>query len=79
MIEKDTMSDGIQKMNLSTIASECNNVGNLREWWVDTGSTRHVCADKTIFSNYEELNGEQVFMETLQVLKLKDEGKLLRK
>ena len=35
------------KMNLSTVISEVNLVGeNTKEWWVDTGATHHVCLGK---------------------------------
>ncbi|XP_022871952.1 uncharacterized protein LOC111391042 [Olea europaea var. sylvestris] len=53
-----TLSDGLQEMSLFAALSECNMIGNTREWWIDTGATRHVCADKGTFSNYQELNGE---------------------
>lgn len=61
MIEKDNLSEGMQEMSLSAVVSECNMVGNTREWWVDTGATRHVCVDRAMFSNYQELKGEQLF------------------
>ncbi|XP_019242644.1 PREDICTED: uncharacterized protein LOC109222783, partial [Nicotiana attenuata] len=31
---------------------ECNLVGNPREWWIDLGATRHVCANKELFTSY---------------------------
>ena len=36
---------------------------NPKEWWIDTGATRHVCSDKMMFSTFEPIEtGEKVFM-----------------
>ena len=32
--------------------SECNMVGNPREWWINSGASCHVCAEKELFSSY---------------------------
>ncbi|XP_019238857.1 PREDICTED: uncharacterized protein LOC109218918 [Nicotiana attenuata] len=39
MIEKNDEID-----DLCAMFSECSLVGNPREWWIDSGETRHVCA-----------------------------------
>ena len=44
-------------MNLSAVVTEANLVGNPREWWVETGATRHICADNKIFSMYQKVDG----------------------
>ena len=31
-------------------------------WWVDTGANIHVCADISMFSSYQELQGVSVLM-----------------
>ena len=62
------MVDGITKdvsnIDLTTIISEVNLEGsNPKEWWVDTGATRHVCLDKKMFSTFEPTEiRENVFM-----------------
>ena len=44
-------------MNLSAVISEVNLVrGNTKEWWVDTGVTRHVCSEKKMFSTYNPVD-----------------------
>ncbi|XP_022869996.1 uncharacterized protein LOC111389308 [Olea europaea var. sylvestris] len=41
MVANNTLSDGLQEMSLSAVVSECNMIENTREWWIDTGATRH--------------------------------------
>lgn len=62
-------------MNLFVVVSQYNTVGNPREWWVDTGASHHIFADKAMLSNYKETNEEQLFIEISQVQRLKDNGK----
>ncbi|PHT93279.1 hypothetical protein T459_01161 [Capsicum annuum] len=38
--------------DLCAMFTESNLVGNLREWWMDSGATRHVCANKELFSSF---------------------------
>ena len=38
--------------DLCAFLSECNLVGNPKEWWIDSAATRHVCAIKGMFSSY---------------------------
>ena len=61
MTEVDNISNGVDDINLSAIISEANLVGNPKEWWVDIGATRHICADKKMFTSYSTVdNGEQL-------------------
>ncbi|KAL0418531.1 UNVERIFIED_CONTAM: Retrovirus-related Pol polyprotein from transposon TNT 1-94 [Sesamum radiatum] len=50
------------KLNLSAVVFEANLVDNPREWWIDTGATRHICSDKEMFSTYTPINGRKLFM-----------------
>ncbi|GMQ05992.1 hypothetical protein CsSME_00050763 [Camellia sinensis var. sinensis] len=51
--ELETLSDGVIKINPATVVSKVNLMGsNSKEWWVDTGATRRVCADKKMFTTY---------------------------
>ena len=50
-------------LNLVCMVSESNMVSNGREWFVDTGATRHICAEKSMFSTYNKVTtGDQLFM-----------------
>ncbi|KAL0281946.1 UNVERIFIED_CONTAM: hypothetical protein Sradi_7277900 [Sesamum radiatum] len=51
------------ELNLSIVVFEANLVDNPREWWIDTGATRHICSDKDIFSTFTPINGRKLFME----------------
>ncbi|GKG02294.1 retrotransposon protein, putative, ty1-copia subclass, partial [Tanacetum coccineum] len=43
--------------------SEVNLVGsNNNGWWVDTGATRHVCADKSMFHSFRAVDGHKLYM-----------------
>lgn len=62
--EVNNLSNDIFDINLSVVIFETNMVGsNMKEWWVDTGATRHVCAYKKMFSTYNPIGpGEQIYM-----------------
>ena len=79
------MVDGIPKdvsdINLTTVISEENLVGsNPKEWWIDTGATRHVCYDKKMFFTFEPIEiGEKVFMGNFATSDIKGQGKVVLK
>ena len=60
MTELEQLSGDILEMNLCAVISEVNLVGsNPKQWWVDTGATRHVCSERNMFTTYyENVNGE---------------------
>ena len=71
MTEMDKISNGVEDINLSAVVSEANLVGNPKEWWVDTGATRHICAHKKMFTSYSKVNnGEQLFMDNSSTSKV---------
>ncbi|XP_061352128.1 uncharacterized protein LOC133297080 [Gastrolobium bilobum] len=39
------IADKVEDLNLAAVVVECNLVGDTKEWWVDTGATRHVCSN----------------------------------
>nr|CAN82978.1 hypothetical protein VITISV_023328 [Vitis vinifera] len=67
-------------MNLSAVVSECNIVGNTKEWWVDTGATRHICSNKWMFSTYKPVEqNEELFMGYSSSSKVEGRGKVILK
>ena len=66
--------------DLCAMLSECNLVGNPREWWIDSGASCHVCAHKELFSSYTPaLTDEKLFMENSAVAKVEGTDKVLLK
>ena len=56
----DNITQDVADINLCAVISEVNLVGsNPREWWIDTGATRHICSDKGLFTSFEPMNGEK--------------------
>ncbi|XP_019231628.1 PREDICTED: uncharacterized protein LOC109212431 [Nicotiana attenuata] len=75
MIEKNDEID-----DLCAMLSECNLVGNPREWWIDSGATRHVCANKELFTSYAPAGpNETVFMTNSATAKIEGTGKIALK
>ena len=76
-----TEVDDVSDKNLSAVVSKVNFIGsNTKEWWVDTGATRHVCSDKKMLSSYQTIdNGEQLFMGNSSSSKVKGQGKVVLK
>lgn len=66
--------------NLCDVLSECNLVGNPKEWWIDSGATRHVCADKGMFKSYA-LSGpeEKMYMGNSSTSKVEGVGDICLK
>ncbi|XP_075104557.1 uncharacterized protein LOC142178600 [Nicotiana tabacum] len=75
MIEKNDKID-----DLCATLSECNLVRNPRERWIDSGATRHVCANKELFTSYAPAgpNGT-VFMANFATTKIEGTGKITLK
>ncbi|CAH9071850.1 unnamed protein product, partial [Cuscuta epithymum] len=76
----DNLSEDLDEMNLCAVISQCNLVGNTKEWYVDTGATRHICANKWMFSDYQLVdNEEQLFMGNSSTSKAEGRGKIVLK
>ena len=68
-------------MNFSTVISEVDLVGgNTKEWWVDTGATRHVYLEKKMFSTHNPVgNKRKIFMGNSSTSKIEGIEKVVLK
>ncbi|XP_075504626.1 uncharacterized protein LOC142542066 [Primulina tabacum] len=60
--EDEKLSNDMKDLMLSVVVIESNLVDNPKEWFIDTGATRHVCAEKEMFSTYTPISRRQLFM-----------------
>ena len=60
---------------LCAMLSECNLVENPSEWWIDSGVSCHVCANKELFSSYTPTPiDEKLFMANSTVANVEGTG-----
>ncbi|PHU21498.1 hypothetical protein BC332_06605 [Capsicum chinense] len=72
MIESNKECD-----DLCAIFSEYNLVGNPREWWMDSGATRHVYANKELFLSFAPAQVEEmIYMANSAMAKVEGTGKV---
>ncbi|GJR25430.1 retrovirus-related pol polyprotein from transposon TNT 1-94 [Tanacetum coccineum] len=67
--------------DVCAMISEVNLVGtNNSGLWIDTGVTRHVCADKSMFHSFRAVdNGQKLFMGNSATADIKGEGDVILK
>ncbi|RVW12910.1 Retrovirus-related Pol polyprotein from transposon TNT 1-94 [Vitis vinifera] len=74
----DNITKNVYDIDLTAVVSEVNLVGsNPKEWWIDTGATRHVCSDKKCSPLLNQLRmGKKCSWGTLPPLRsrVKDEA-----
>ncbi|PHT93150.1 hypothetical protein T459_01032 [Capsicum annuum] len=71
---KKTMDD------LCAMLSECNLVGNPREWWIDFGATHHICANNELFSTFAPAQVKvKIYMENSTTVKVEGTEKVFLK
>ncbi|XP_019246366.1 PREDICTED: uncharacterized protein LOC109226016 [Nicotiana attenuata] len=74
-IEEDNKAAEKKSRGNSTIM-----VGNARECWIDSGATRHVCANKEFFTSYAPGGpNNTVFMANSATAKIEGTGKIVLK
>ena len=78
-ITVEKLSKNASNIKFSAVVSEVNLVGNTKKWWVHTRATRHICSDKKMFSSYEAINDEQLFMGNSSTSKVEGKGKVILK
>ncbi|PHT55139.1 hypothetical protein CQW23_03625 [Capsicum baccatum] len=63
--------------DLCVMFSEYNLMGNPRKWWMDPGATRHVCANKELFSSFAPAQVEEmIYMANSATAKVEGTGKV---
>ncbi|KZV16328.1 hypothetical protein F511_27147 [Dorcoceras hygrometricum] len=77
----DDISHDVLNINLCAVVSEVNMIGsNPREWWIDTGATRHVCSDKEMFATLQESkSGEKLYMGNSATYEIQGQGNVVLK
>ena len=77
----DNIAQEVADISFSTVVSEVNIIkSNLREWWIDTCVSRHVCSDKEMFITFEPAcNREKLFMVNSATSKIEGQGKVILK
>ncbi|GJY11543.1 pol polyprotein [Tanacetum coccineum] len=75
-IVNDNMDMIAMVYDVIVMISEVNLVGSKKSsWWVDTGETRHVCVDKSMFHSFRAVdNGEKLYMGNSATADIKGEG-----
>ncbi|CAL2253197.1 unnamed protein product [Prunus armeniaca] len=62
------------------VVSETNLVSDTKDWWVDTGATRHICGDRNLFTDYEQnSSGEKLYMGNASASAVEGKGSVLLK
>ena len=78
MLTVDNMK--MDKSNFSAVIFECNLIQNPNQWWVDTGATRHVCSEKSMFSTYQKFDQkERLYMGNSAVSMIEGSGTVILK
>ena len=72
----DSMTQEVSDISLSAVVSEVNMVdSNPKEWWLDTGATRHICSDRAAFVDLVPLEtGEKLYMGNSATSEIKVKG-----
>ena len=65
---------------MTCVISECNLVGNPKEWFLDSGATRHIYSAKEAFTTYTPAEyNEDLFMENTTTARIAGIGKVMLK
>ncbi|KAF3623558.1 putative glucan endo-1,3-beta-glucosidase A-like [Capsicum annuum] len=75
---QENLAESKKEMDdLCAMLSECNLVGNPCEWWMDSGATCYVCANKELFSTFAPAQVEEkIYMENSATAKVEGTGKV---
>ena len=66
--------------DLCAMILECNLVGNPKEWFLDSGATRHICSAKEAFATYTPVEyDEDLFMGNTATARIARTDKVMLK
>jgi len=70
----------VENDDLVAIISEVNMALDTKGYWIDTGATRHICKDKSLFITYEKQDdNNKLYMGNVSTASIKGKGKILLK
>ncbi|KAG8472519.1 hypothetical protein CXB51_035278 [Gossypium anomalum] len=77
----ENISKEVSNLDLYAVISKVNLVdSNLREWWLDTGATHHICCDKESFVELVPCKKwEKLYMGNAATSKIKGKGTVILK
>ncbi|KAL4025369.1 hypothetical protein IC575_013758 [Cucumis melo] len=61
---------------LVAMISEVNVIGGSEGWWLDTGASRHVCHDLSLFRKYNEVKDKSILLGDHHTTKVADIGEV---
>ncbi|KAK9689090.1 hypothetical protein RND81_09G034700 [Saponaria officinalis] len=65
---------------IAAVVVEANLVENVADWVLDTGASRHLCADKGLYAEFEEVvDGDCVYMGNSSSALITGKGKIFLK
>ncbi|XP_027067531.1 uncharacterized protein [Coffea arabica] len=66
---------------IAAIISQVNIIANVKEWVVDSGATRHICANREAFSSYTPIGDDEevVYLGDSRTANVLDKGKVFLK
>ena len=66
---------------IAAVISQVNIAANMKKWVVDSGATRHICANQKVFSSYAPIGDdeEMIYLENSRTVKVLGKGKVLLK
>ena len=70
----------VENEEIIAVVIEANLVCNIAEWVLDTGATRHICANKELFQEFDEVtDGDIIYMGNSATAGVCGKGKILLK
>ncbi|CAJ2647601.1 unnamed protein product [Trifolium pratense] len=66
---------------IAAVISEVNVVSDVKKWVVDSGATRHICANRAAFTSYSSVGDDedQVYLGDSKTAAVKGKGKVILK